>query len=211
NERKMQRALFCGLLIGLLVVGPASAALIIDVGDHILAPNSTGQVVQIFATGWEAGDEQVTGFNLRAQLGDGDGTLDASAAGTDFDEPVFQSIDFTGGIWDAYDWGDGGGPVGGAEYWAQADVTLDETGDAVNANGLIATLTIDTTDYFAGTFALNLAGPPLGDSDYVGQPLDDIINGTITLNAIPEPAVMVQLFGLMAAMGPWFWLRKRNR
>ena len=38
-------------------------------------------------------NDKVTGFNLNAQLGDGSGGNP---------EPNFQSIEFAGGIWDAY-------------------------------------------------------------------------------------------------------------
>lgn len=202
----MHRALFGGLLIGLLAVCPASAGLIIDVGvgTNPVYADSTGQIVKIYATGFVPGtDPQVTGFNLRAQLGDG------PVGG--FNEPVFQAIDFSGGIWDAGSTTVSGvGPAPGEEYFAAKSVSFDS--DLwVDADGLIATLVIDTTGYDAGTsFDLILEDPGDWASDYVGQAAV-ITNGTITLNAIPEPAVMVQLFGLMAAGGPLFWLRRRKR
>ena len=184
------RVLF-GLFVWLCVVANVSASPIITVGDWFLEPNTAGQRIQLFAVGTEL----VSGFNLRAQIGDGMGGNP---------EPVFQSIGFSGGIWDAYPYTVMGGPLMGHEHYAQASVVFDNKGDAVVANGLIATLVIDTTGIFfdgtlelnkGGIFDLKLAGTDIGqDSEFIvtgGNLLGvDIANGRIT---VPEPASMVLL------------------
>src|SRR5712691_5403409 len=72
---------------------------VITVGDHTLLPNTANQVIEIRVTG----DSQVTGLNVRAQIGDGTGVMP---------EPVFNGASFSGGIWDAHPNTVTGGPLG---------------------------------------------------------------------------------------------------
>jgi hypothetical protein len=145
----------------------------IDVGVHDLLEGSSGQVVEIYATGTDL----VTGFNLQAQLGNGVAPPP---------EPIFQSIDFSGGLWDAYPHTVMGGPLAGAEMYAQASVAFNE-GVQVVANGLIATLVIDTSGFAIGeSFALKLSDTDIGqDSDFIvsggGSLAPQITNGTINI------------------------------
>jgi hypothetical protein len=122
---------------------------------------------------------------------------------------VFESIGFGGGMWDTYSNTVVGGPIGGSAQLAQAYVAFDTT-VSVPADGLLVTLTVDTTGFFDGdSFALLFKDSEIGaDSDFVvsgGGVLDpDITNGTI--NIVPEPTSMVMLggCGLLA-------LRRRKR
>ena len=181
-----------------------SAAPIINVGSHNLQENATGQIVQLFVESDPA--EQVTGFNLRAQIGNANGPSTA--------EPAFDSVSFAGGIWDAHDATIP--PITGLfdppyAMVAQHNVVFTDTGDTVSANGLLVTLGIDTTGFFATdaitSFPLLLAGSPViaADSDFAGVAAV-ITNGTI--NIVPEPATMSLLvlggLGVMAR-------RRRNR
>jgi hypothetical protein len=184
------------LIVTCVAAGAASAAPIITVGSHDLQENSPGQTVQLYVTGLE----QVTSFNLRAQIGDGMGANP---------EPIFQAISFGGGMWDTYANTVMGGPVSGAEQFAQATVAFN-TSVSVPADGLLLTLTIDTTGFFDGdSFDLLLKSTQIGaDSDFVqiggGTLAPDITNGTI--NVVPEPASI----GLLA-VGGLMALRRRKR
>jgi len=172
------RLLSAGILL-LIVPGSLQAELNIVVGDHILLPNRASQEITISVSG----DEQVTGFNLRAQMGDG---LDPCA------EPIFQDVDFSGGIWDTYSYTVLGGPVSGAEQYAQASVVFNETGDSVLGNGQVLTLVIDTTGIIDGVYDLMLAGTDIGvDSTFLAEGGSEIpvniTNGSIT---VPHPPLV---------------------
>ena len=167
----MLRNLSIGCLAGLALAAAAQAVPTIDLGTRIVMENSAGRTLRLSVSGGEL----VTAFNLRAQLGDG------LAGGS---EPVFQAVSFAGGIWDAYPKSVTGGPVNGAEQFAQASIAF---GSAVSvpAQGLLATLTIDTRGFYEGSsFPLRLKQTEIGaDSDFVltgGDTLiPNIINGQI--------------------------------
>jgi len=192
----MRVQLLVALAVTCVLSAAVSAAPIINVGSHDLMENTSGETIQLYVTG----TDQVTAFNLKAQIGDGTGPNA---------EPVFESIAFGGGMWDAYAYTVTGGPISGAEQFAQASVAFNTT-VSVPADGLLLTLTIDTTGFFDGdSFDLLLKGTEIGsDSDFVviggGTLAPDITNGTI--NVVPEPASMslLALGGLMA-------LRRRKR
>jgi len=134
------------------------------------------------------GDELVTGFNLRAQIGDGLGPQS---------EPVFQAINYTGGIWDVHPFTVMGGPIGGAEQYAQSSLAFNNSGDSVIADGVLATLIIDTTGIAEGTYDLKLSNTDIGDdSTFValgGSEIAAMItNGTITISGAPLVTLIMQ-------------------
>ncbi|HUT58199.1 MAG TPA: PEP-CTERM sorting domain-containing protein [Phycisphaerae bacterium] len=186
----MQRSLVISLVVCFLVGGTALGAPIIDVGTHKLLENAAGQTVVVLVTG----TDQVTGFNLNARLGDGEEGLP---------EPVFESVDFAAGMWDAGAHTVMGGPL--AQY-VQASVVFNQTMN-VSADGLLVTLTIDTTGFFNGeSFPLILSGvTEIGpDSHFItsgaGTLAADITNGTIEI--VPEPASLAILaLGGLAILG----------
>jgi hypothetical protein len=174
GKRKMNARNLILLTVLLGVVAGAPAAPILTVHTRYLAPNTPSQAIAISVSGVD----MVTGFNLRAQIGDGMGT------GA---EPVFETIDFTGGIWDAYDTTVLGGVLAGNEQYAQSSVIFDNLGDAVAANGVVVTLLLDTTGFSGGSFDLLLSATDIGqDSDFVvfdGASLaPTITNGTIIVS-----------------------------
>ena len=154
-------------------------AITIDVGSHELFPNRPNQTVMIQAVSTDPqADPAVTGFNLRAQIGDG---LESEA------EPVFDGTDFSSGIWDAFATTVALNTIPGHEQFAQSSVIFNSLGDDVLATGTVVTLSIDTTDFSAGnTFDLLLDSPQIGaPSNFIlfggtGLP-PEISNGSITL------------------------------
>lgn len=101
---------------------------------------------------------------------------------------------------------------------------LPDSGGAVGADGLLATLTVSTEGFFASdnnnpwplkvTDLVAGAGEAeLLDNSPVPQPLDvTLVNGTITLVPIPEPATIVMLLGVLAAVPVVFlWGKRKNR
>jgi hypothetical protein len=143
------------------------------VGLHRLLPNTPNQRIEIFVTG----TAEVTGFNLRAQLGDG---IDGSA------EPDFNGVELNGGIWTSYPTTVSDNGLVGADQMLQSSVSFNNQGDRVIANGLIATLIVDTTGFSSGQFPLLLSGTQIGqDSDFTGQQIASlpvaITNGSIEI------------------------------
>ena len=181
---------FAFVLLATAFAGGARAAAIF-VGDVVLEPDTPGQNVELFITG----GEQVLGASLFAGLED-----DGSGGG-----PVITAVDLrTGTIF---------GP--GA---AQVDVvteprlrfsTVDNiaTLDTVEADGLFATFTVDTTGVFGGEFDLNLAGvqgptgPP--QSTTLLSPTGDELPVSVTAGrlivVVPEPATAATLGAIALA------------
>ncbi len=167
-------------LAGVLTASHAFAGLMISVGNYNLAPNEAGQTITLSVSG----GDQVTGFNLRAQLGDGLGPNP---------EPIFQAVGFSGGIWNAFPTIVAGGPVSGAPQYAQASVVFSTTGESVAASGDLVTITLDTTGLYSGTYSLDLANTDIGaDSAFIGTGGSDlaaaITNGSVTIASVPEPS-----------------------
>lgn len=164
----------------------------IDVGTILLQPNKSNQMVQVFVTGGDA----VSTFNLRAQIGDG---VNPS--------PIFQSVSFTGGMWDAYANTVTGEVPAGYEQYAQYSVALNAANQTVPASGLLATLIIDTTGFTTDAYyPLKLSGADLikDDSNFAtagGADLAaDITNGLIHV-VVPEPGSLSLLAVAVLVLG----------
>ena len=176
----MSKATIYGLA-ALLVILPlsASASIVIDVGNHQLLPNTRDQIVDIFVTG----TDQVQGLNFYSQVASG-------SSG-----PIIFDVDIIGpgtiffgnnvGMTDL----DGPGDPDPAPQW-EGRTTTTSTG-TVLANGLLATMTFDTTGLSAGTWDLLLSGTLNGTTDFAGTPAG-ITNGTVFIGiGIPEPSAIV--------------------
>jgi hypothetical protein len=142
------------------------AALIVDAGDHTLLPNTPGQTIQIFVSG----GDQVSNMNLAVIIGDGsDSPL----------EPDFTAVDILNGTIFA---GNNTGTTGGVQssQWIYAGTTT--ISGTVSGNGLIGTLTLDTTGLSSGVFDLVLDDPDFGPTDFGLVPVT-LINGSLTIQA----------------------------
>ena len=192
----MRSSMMMALISELWTASLAFAAPVIDVGTIILQANKPGQIVPVLVSG----GDPVTGFNLRAQIGDG---INPS--------PIFQSISFAGGIW-GVDPTTIGYLVAGQEQYAQFSVAFDES-VTVPANGLLATLTIDTTGITTeSVYPLKLSGAQSinQDSDFLLSGGGDLIlapvikNGTLHV-VVPEPSTL----GLLGIASFMVCLRRR--
>jgi hypothetical protein len=169
-----------GLALCVLAVGSSAtrAEPIIVVGDHPLLPNQSGQLVPIYVSGGDA----VEGLNLNVQIGDGGPPLGGTTVA-----PLITAVDFiTGTIFDGNNNGQSDITVFPL-FYAGSTTTSKAT---VNADGLLATLTIDTTGFFFGSWALQLGNTKNGPTDFT------LVGAAITdgLISVPEPS------GLMLAL-----------
>lgn len=162
------------------------------VGQHELRPNAAAQTIPLRVTGGDL----VQGLNLRVQIADG-GTH--PAVGGAIHGPVIESLDLLAGT--IFDGNHSGQQsiLNLPQVWVQAVTT--STGTVV-ADGLLATLTVDTTGFDSGEFTLALANTRDGPTDFAGVPID-IQDGTIRI--IPEPAAI-----LLLPLGVLCWLGRRR-
>jgi hypothetical protein len=166
----------------------ATAGAQINIGTQQILANTPNQKIYLFVTGGEL----VTGFNLRAQLTGG------SPA------PVLQGVTFGGGIWAGQPLMVAGGGVVTQPQLAQASAVLVTAGNAVAAEGLLATLTVDTTGVAAGnTFSLLLGGTAIGqDSDFTLTGVTTIAPAlTVGTIELVDPAAPLVLSGGSATIG----------
>jgi hypothetical protein len=149
---------------------------VINAGIHSLAPNTPGQSVQILVSGGEA----VSGIDLFVQVGDGGAT-----AGGDDTRPVITHLDLvtdtifasnnTGAFVDST-------PL----LWGATTTTAN---GSVSANGVLATLTIDTTGLSAGQFDLLLDPPTTGPTAFADSGVTTSrVNGSLQIGAVPAIA-----------------------
>jgi hypothetical protein len=204
----MLRKVASCLAVLICVASVSHAATSIVVGNHVLLPNTPGQIVQIFVTG----GDNIQGMNLNAQIG---------ADPENLVTPVFE---FGGGPGASTIIGPG--TIFNPNNVGMNDVTfypaLFQAGTAtgtgtVVANGLLATLVIDTTGFFSGSWSLNLFNTLGGPTDWAGSifqgnPVSEpeIIDGSISI-PIPEPSsVVLAMFGV-AGLGAVAIRRRRAR
>jgi len=155
---------------------------LIDVGEHVLLPDTPGQVIPIYVSGGSSVQGVV--FNVQVADGyddvpcsttDGPNIANVDLVGT---ETVFGGISNTGNnIIETRD-----------QIWIVGAATSTGT---VAADGLLANLTIDTTGWFGGEgpWQLRLGGTFNGDTNFQspeGQIVPAIINGSIRIDCLPQ-------------------------
>jgi len=171
------------VLFGLSAAG--QAAPVIDVGTHYLQRNLPGQEIEIRVTG----GDPVQGLEFNVQIAD-------ATFG-----PIFEHADILGGTIFA----DNNRGLFEGSYIdpRRAYLGVVTHSGAVAAQGLLATLTIDTTAIRNGTFRLSLTQSIEGPTNFAGAEAD-ITDGRIVI--VPEPAAWWVLLG-----APPLWRRRRRR
>ncbi|MCH8044616.1 MAG: tandem-95 repeat protein [Planctomycetes bacterium] len=166
---------------------PAGEMPTIVVGQYTLVADTPNQQIEIFVSGGQS----VAGVNLVAQVGDGGPELVNSGLPAGTDGPAITSVDLkTGTIFAALDVSQFGLLSLPQVHFSSLGIESQNT--TVSADGLLATLSIDTTGIFGGSFQLLLAGvlPQLTNgpfaTDFAGIPIE-ITNGVITIES-SQPA-----------------------
>jgi hypothetical protein len=155
----------------------------IEVGIHELLPNTPGQEIQIYVRD----GSMIQGVNLKTYITDG--TSDPFELFLDpVGIPTFQSADIlTGTIFEDLNTGQQGLVQSNV---IEINTTAGGPTSVVTANGLLATLTVDTTglSLFDGPFELNMTGFESGLSPTdlgTGPQLPvNLINGSIVMTAV---------------------------
>ncbi len=148
-----------------------ASALEIDIGHHVVVPNMPGQKIGIYVTGGEL----VNGISLTVAI-NGGGKAHGGKPG-----PLITAIDVDAGptIWNQPPGHNRPSVFNDGQLWNVNFLTI---GGYVRGDGLVATVTVDTTGYF-GRHTLELSGggitESVGDTQFMGQDLElEIINGT---------------------------------
>lgn len=144
-----------GLAAGFLM---GRADPVIVVGTHRLAPDTAGQRVRVYVRG----GSPVQGLNLNAQVADG-----GAAAGGQVAGPSITAVDLTTGTIFA---GNAVGPDDPGSLPQLAMRTITTASGTVVADGLLATLTLDTTGFTNGVYRLALGATANGFTDFAGLP-----------------------------------------
>ena len=187
----------------LLVLGVSSQSLAISTADislshYYLQPNTPNQTIPIYVTG----GAQVSGVNFNLQIGDGG----PEAGGTP--GPVFTNLDLTDNTIFQFDYSD---PVdtGSIPQLLTWYVLTQNSGDHVAAEGLLATVTIDTTGFFDGTWAFHIADTLNGATNFTDG---GAIPGTLrdgSMTVVPEPSSIGLL--LAGSCGLVIMARRRKK
>jgi hypothetical protein len=170
------------------VAGASQAAIIVTAGNHVLQPNTPGQAINILITATEG--EAVHSMDFAAGINGGGGPapiitdIDVNGAGSLFDTSVNTSMVFT--------FGPGFDPPG-LEVLERVEFDSDDLNVPIGTNQLLAQLIIDTTDFAAGQWALDLLHTgfdqlslfAIEEGLSVALPVT-LVSGTITI--VPEPA-----------------------
>jgi hypothetical protein len=204
------------LLIGAISTQAASS---INVGSHSLLPNTAGQKIAIYVTGGDA----IAAADLLIQIGDGGPErvnfppLTAGIDAPGVQSPVgFPNVNLQNptygtdtGIFSTVPNGGQSDGLGGSIPQLIGLSILTDSG-TVAANGLLATLMIDTTGFTSGTWDLMLKDTLAGNTQFLNESANQvpltIVNGSLTI--VPEPTAIV-LFA--TASLSLFALRRRAK
>jgi hypothetical protein len=209
----------CASLILLIGAVSSPAASSINVGNHSLLPNTPGQTIAIYVTGGDL----IAAADLLIQIGDGGPervNFPPLLAGTDapgvplpvglpnanLQNPTFGT---DAGIFASVPNGGQSDGLGGSIPQLIGLSILTDTG-TVAANGLLATLMIDTTGLTSGTWDLMLKDTLAGNTQFLDETANQvpltIVNGRLTI--VPEPTAIVPFAATSLAL---FALRRRAK
>jgi hypothetical protein len=156
-------------------MGSAARAAAVNAGTHVLAPNTPGQQVPILVTGTDS----VSGIDFFVQVGDGGATVGGDDTG-----PRITQVDLVSGTIFA---GNNTGVFVDPAPLIWGATTTTSSG-SVSANGVLATLTIDTTGMFVGQFDLVLNPPSTGPTSFADPGITtSLINGSLSIGDLPLP------------------------
>lgn len=193
----------CFLFIAIVAcASPASAELIIDLGNHTLLGNTAGQTIQIFVT--STNGEKVQGLNWSFQIAPDSLTPAAAPTITAFD------IVGPGTVFGSNNTGQTTTLAGEAEGGIQMATGYTTTASStVAASGLLGTVTVDTTGILNGNYTINMDNTLNGPTDFSGVSADSFINGSISISpvGVPEPSG----FALALTASGMVLLRRRCR
>ena len=154
----------------------------IDVGNFALLPNTPNQEIEIFVRG----AHPVSGFDLYAIIGDGGPERTSLDLEPGVDGPAITSIDLKTGTIFANS-PDNARDLGSLPQIANWTISLAD-GGSIEADGLLATITVDTTGFLEGTWDLSLTNVlpehPFGpfNTSFANWPIDTT-NGFITVTS----------------------------
>ncbi len=200
----MGKAKVIGLLVFLISTSPAWSAMI-DIGEQHLLPDTAGQTFQIFISSATA--ETAVLMILELQVGDGGpevgGTLGPAISYADIlTDTIFGALPNDGDKGWSLD-----NPGLYPQLWQSTVITEDpidpsQPGPEAELNGLIATVTIDTTGFESGTWDFIASQTVVEEwTEFYTQPMQPVpltvIDGTITI--VPEPSTILLL--LTGALG----------
>lgn len=173
-----------------LLAQTASATPVLSFGATDLLPDTPNQMVQVFVSGGDA----VTGVNFNFQVNDGG----VDVGGSDPIIPIVSVDLVTGTIFASNHIAQYGDTfIGGI------GISIIETNSGtVAADGLLATVILDTTGIYGGSFNLttNTLNGPISFTTTGPDTVPNNIAGTI--NVVPEPASMILIgLGAVAVLG----------
>ena len=181
----------------LAIAGTASAAITVSAGTHSIGGGAPGQTFEILIS--TDASTVIAGAVLKVQIGS---TGTSCPDITNIDMVDDSSLIFL----DAVDFTYTDYTTPGYPGLSRADVVSDGPSDDPIASGVLAIVTVDTTGYMTGTYAVTFMSTVAGDSNLIGESL-----GTVTFSAgsitVPEPATLA-LLGL-GSLG--VLIRRRRR
>lgn len=167
------------------------AGIVIEAGHHALLPNSAGQRIEIRVSG----GVEVAGLNFKAQVGDGFPDVPDSMV----DGPNITDVDIVGTLTATIFTPNHAGQQDPGSAPQVALRTATTQSGLVTAEGLLATLTIDTTGFSEGTFALRLGDTYAGPTEFLDAEAQvlptQITDGTLKIVSNVAPPIAVTRVG----------------
>ena len=200
----MKRVVISGLLLTILFLArPVCANIVINVGNISLAPNEAGQQREVYVS-TDSGTTDVEGLEFYVRVGAGDGSvIGPTISGLDVvgDSTLFST--------------NNSGPTypDVLPQFRDAFVTTATGSVPITTSPVgLALVTFDTTGLSSGSWALSLSSPTEYGFVTNFAPTNAVItDGTITINNVPEPSMLVMLGGMSPVLLVWWRYRRGKR